>query len=348
MIPAHSQSIGLVCARVTSDAKWLEVYVGRFLGRFVPCPGEVSLDCRFHSEPLVRPSKSRSTWGRNALFGADFSTFCADPVSGIWCDVTTQESADNSFRISCYPIHSRLRKLWNRLRARQGAREQLAMGMIRQGVLLPALSLATLNHQCVALHASVVASGDRAVVLTGLNGCGKSGLALHLVARHGYGYLSDNYGLIDIKCRRALTFPEPLRLGDRERESAAGFFTGEDRAFGKWQMLPNPQIMRSDAKVGCLVHTVIGERFEVSPISPDVFSRRLESLHRYLGETPEYSWLQIYFLWKHGKDLAAIVEDLRFELCHAVPCYQLTLPHTHDLAARYRDATCWIRDQLSS
>jgi HprK-related kinase A len=83
-----------------------------------------------------------------------------------------------------------------------------ALPMLEWGLNYAVSSLA---HDLLILHAAVVARGDRAVVLPGEPGAGKSTLAAALACR-GWRLLSDELTLIRFDDRRVLPLARPINL----------------------------------------------------------------------------------------------------------------------------------------
>jgi hypothetical protein len=180
-----------------------------------------------------------------------------------------------------------------------------------------------------------------------LNGCGKSGLALHLVGSKNFKFLSDNYSVVDASCGMVVPFPEPIRISSAQVPLARNHFAGDVRAFGKIQMVPKGASLSPAVPVKCLVLVRLGEEFEVQRISAMDFAVRCEALHQYLAETPEYTWPQMYFNLTRGVDLGQIARQARRAVCEDVPCYEMQLPFSSHLEARYARATEWISNALS-
>jgi hypothetical protein len=339
-----------VSVRVSSaDCRFL-AYCGRFSAAFPEAPDRVNADMDVQIESGVsfhaNPGICQRQWGSDVKQRDDSITLCAHPSAGVFCDIS-EHQRDGSQHIICYFLVARARRILNLLRNRRAAENQRYMTMIRQAVVLPVLARLLHTQGLLTLHASVVALQGQAIALTGLNGCGKSGLALHLVTRHGFSFLSDNFALIDPATGVAHAFPEPIRVGSREREEAQGFFAGEDYAFGKWQLSPLPQKVCPAAPIGCLVKIHIGERFAIREVEAGPFADDLDSFHRFLGETPEYSWPQLYYQMRYGINLGQAADTARHQLCSKVPCFEMEIPRAATSEQRYQEAARWIASELA-
>lgn len=342
-------SINGIEISVDSDNSRLLAYCSRFLRAFSPPRSDAILDLKvyFSSNKQSRSAKLEipKIWGAGVKAYGDAIEMCAHQAAGVFCEVSTARNEGQQV-IYCHPEISRVRRLWRLVKGREQSQNQLHMTMLRQGVLLPALAMLLTKQRLLALHASVVALNGRAIVFTGLNGCGKSGLALSLITRQEFLYLSDNYALVDPASRFAYAFPEPIRITDAERLSASGSFSGNDFAFGKWQMTPNQETLCGQAVVSCVAQIAIGSKFAVRRVGSEELATRLISLHRFLAETPEYSWIHLYYHLALQKDLGAIADSATRELCKSVPCYEIEIPWTTEPLERYREATQWAINQI--
>ncbi len=71
----------------------------------------------------------------------------------------------------------------------------------------------TVKHKLYCLHASSIEKDNKVTIFTGLNGVGKSTLALYLAQTKKYNLFSDNYLLINNK--KAFFFPDSIRLSKK-------------------------------------------------------------------------------------------------------------------------------------
>lgn len=335
-----------VLVRSTSPA--FLAYCRRFLAAFSAASHPCGDSIEFSFDPIERRLYTSSCvrqWGTDVRENNDGFALRAHEGAGIWCHVS--ESANGAMStIRCACTISSIRRCIRFLRGRSRGENQLFMTLIRQGILLPVLARQLAKQNQLTLHASVVSLNGRSIVLTGLNGCGKSGLAFHLVTRHNFAFFADNFAVLNPETRMAHAFPEPIRVGDRERTEAEGFFAGSDRAFGKWQLAPLPSVLCPEASVGCIARIHIGERFSVRKVEGAKFADHLDSLHRFLGETSEYAWPQLYYQMRHNISLGQLADAARRQLCAAVPCYELEIPRAATSAGRYQEATEWIVKEL--
>jgi hypothetical protein len=115
-------------------------------------------------------------------------------------------------------------RLYKRLVAGVGA-EQTWEQLSFYGLLFPAL-LAAERRGRFPLHAGAVARDDRALVLSGLPGCGKSTMAAAL-ERRGWTLASDN--MVTVSAEEVWPLPEPVRL-DAGSRALAGVGEGDGAA----------------------------------------------------------------------------------------------------------------------
>lgn len=85
--------------------------------------------------------------------------------------------------------------------------------------------IATNSHQFLIVHAAVVAKDDKAVILPGAPGAGKSTLCAALVCR-GWRLLSDEMALINTGDLRITPVPRPIGLKNQSIEIIARFDGG--------------------------------------------------------------------------------------------------------------------------
>lgn len=333
---------------VDSRSRSFMDYSNRFLADFPTAPPGREPDLRVVFLPVDKSYRRialTKQWGTDVQEVGSKLRFRAHSAARVDC-LISPSSRPGTETICCRSAASVSYWIRRLIRGRHTSDNQLFMTMLRQGLLLPALARLLVQNGILTLHASAVARDGRAVILTGLNGCGKSGLALHLVVRHNFRYLADNFAVVDPSKVAVFSFPEPIRVDQSEHALARRCFSGGDQAFGKLQLTPAPEVLDSQATVACIARVLIGERFTVRQVSPDRFCRGLEALHRFLGETPEYSWLQLYYEMQHDMILGDLAEAARKQLCLAVPCYEVEIPRNSKFEARYHEVTAWINESL--
>jgi hypothetical protein len=167
--------------------------------------------CRsFPGLPELTVAVARGVAGAAVGDGADGG----DAVGGARPDIDTEVYFDRPGWV----------RLYKRLVAGVGA-EQTWEQLSFYGLLFPAL-LGAERRGRFPLHAGAVARGDRALVLSGLPGCGKSTVAAAL-ERRGWTLASDN--LVTVSAAGVWPLPEPVRL-DAGSRALAGVSEGDGAA----------------------------------------------------------------------------------------------------------------------
>lgn len=323
-------------------------YCGSFLDRFiVPDASEsADLDVRFVGEHGEKNEHDSSA----TIYGSDFWRtensyhFHAHPPSGIYCSI--EGMPDDSQSVVCQIKQGTLRKLTTLLPDRERRKRQLWMSVIRQAVLLPILARALVARNILTVHASTVSLDGKGVLLTGLNGCGKSSLAARLVLERGFQYLSDNYGLADLDGNLLLPFPEPLRLSTSKTAKSSELFIASTSAFGKTQFQPRQRAIGSPSQIAFTAMLSLSDVFSVIPLEPAAFVDEIDGLHRFLRETPEYSWVHLYYLQAFGLDLGSVARKHLHILSELAPAFRIAIPMSADEIDLRADD--WICAQLNA
>jgi hypothetical protein len=135
-------------------------------------------------------------------------------------------------------------------------------------------------------HGSAVARDGRCIVLTGLDGCGKSTLAYYLCTQRGYRLVADNFILTDGK--RILAFPGAMRLS-KDVLAICGAQTGGEGDLGE-RLIVNTERALGDEEFECaaIILNRFGSRTKLERISSNVLSTQVAAMHGYLPEFIEY------------------------------------------------------------
>jgi hypothetical protein len=102
----------------------------------------------------------------------------------------------------------------------QGSTIKIPRGYALQAIENILFESTTVDEEILAIHGAVVGLSDKAFILTGTTGSGKSTLTAYLVKR-GFDYLSDDLALIRKKDKKIIPFPRPIQL----REGGAEVLT---------------------------------------------------------------------------------------------------------------------------
>ncbi len=332
--------------QVTSDNRDFLAYCDFFLGAFnsQQSGGRAAIAVHFSGQPPFGGAPLE-------IFGSDAKRYGggyrlqAHAASRIQCEVRTE--ADGSQTILCFIKLNRLRELLNLLHNHRQRKRQLWMTIIRQAVLLPALAMAMVRRPLAIVHASGVARDGQGMLFTGLNGCGKSGLALAQLKRADTLLLSDNFGILDASACSTHAFPEPVRLDATARPDQAHFDPLPGLVFGKTQWLPRPSKLSEPCALRLLATVSIGDRFQVRRRTAGEMVSELLAVHRYLAETPEYTWLHYLYHLMHGIDLHQLAVERLRSICVSTETVAVVLPRAADERERYRELDAWLPTILS-
>ena len=126
--------------------------------------------------------------------------------------IQTEFKKNDIQKISCLFISSIVFELANILT--QGIlKKQLFQNIIKLYIEQSLLWNLTTKHKLYCLHASSIENDKKVTIFTGLNGVGKSTLALYLTKSKEYDLFSDNYLLINKE--KAFFFPDSIRLSKK-------------------------------------------------------------------------------------------------------------------------------------
>jgi hypothetical protein len=180
----------------------------------------------------------------------------------------------------------------------------------------------------VLIHASAVAVGDRAVLVAGPGGAGKTTTCIALVARSGMTLVTENLLFCDGSC----IFPvlEPLRLtgeslallNDDLKELKPIALPGGLRDKSMF-WLSDGQNLQAARPVMLFVPQFSNRGF-VRPISPGVACELLSAVNRLTLELNDYYWYTaaLDVLWPQSGNAQRQLNVLK-ELTATTPCYTL-------------------------
>jgi hypothetical protein len=225
-----------------------------------------------------------------------------------------------------------IRRLADRVRRRSPARnraQEICHFAARYSIHLPLFWMLGRTRGFGLLHASSVATEDRALVFTGLNNCGKSTLAASLSIGKGWKQLNENFTPVDE--RRAYAYPENRRISGDMIDSLPLVADGKE-AYGKIHFPSEDEGVPMSAAVESVFFLSIGNRTEIRGIDPDTSLRMIHSINDYIHEFPEYSYLR--FL--RGQE-DSTYENPPFEkLLNSSRQYLLTQSSSADLEKTHR------------
>lgn len=139
------------------------------------------------------------------------------------------------------------------------------------------------------MHASAVTDEKNTLIFVGLDGSGKTSLALHKLSS-GYRFMTDNFLLFDSK--KLYAFPEAVRL-EREMAERLGFKPDSKEIFGKLHFTLPKEKIALEAVPTAVFFTYFGKKTEVKEVSLEYLDSLLPKIHDYLQEFHSYSYLSV-------------------------------------------------------
>jgi len=194
------------------------------------------------------------------------------------------------------------------------------------------------------LHAGAVATRIGAVVLVGMPGCGKSTLAVAMLAAPDQRLLSDNLVLHDGE--RVMACPELLLLDERSRRIAGAgtrrlVATGEKRVFARdAYRIADAELAPQSA--GVLLHVERASEFQLKPLVPRESAARLRAANQMAKEVRRIAMMNevldmVSGSRRHDEVTAAD------RLAAKVPSFSLHMPPVNDAATFMKEK---ILDEL--
>ena len=139
-------------------------------------------------------------------------------------------------------------------------------------------------------HASAVCRDDKALIFCGLNGVGKSTIALKLAKTHRFKFVTDNFLLTD--SQMIYGFPERVRLSAEswKRLSLGGVKSSHDFVYNKYQLDLDNDNIQLISKPSHVFLMLSGRHLEFTPLNRPKALKIISGIHDYLQEFPEYSF----------------------------------------------------------
>ena len=283
---------GTELAICTSSAE-LDSLVGRYYQYF---KSSTSANRPAHLWIQIDLGTSASTWPEARRLGTDIRA----KAGGVQMIAAPGLSVDflASERRGPWHFKASFREPYVRALARRLLRGSVAkrsnmLMVLRYAVHYPLFMHQQLVQNRSTLHAAAAQKDGEAILFCGLNGVGKSTLALMLVRLFGYTLLSDNFVLTD--GQNVYGFPEQARLTERSRAQLGIGVPTMAKTHGRYQVDVSSYIGQLTA---CPVLVVFPELVPVTsgeypapihPLEPALAQARLDSMHSALGESPEFS-----------------------------------------------------------
>lgn len=178
------------------------------------------------------------------------------------------------------------------------------------------------------IHAAALADGDRAVLLAGPSGAGRTTACVALVAQAGLTLLSENL----VFCNGDLLYPvwEPVRIADESFE-LLGDAVGELRPFGsvgelkvKTALLPPVEVDPRGIRPGLVLLPRVTKHGYLRRIPPAVACEQLRATNLLIPEVSDFHRYAaaLDLLWPR-KAGATTVEDPLQRLTATTPCHDL-------------------------
>jgi len=153
---------------------------------------------------------------------------------------------------------------------------------------LPLFLLLELKKNISMLHGSCIEKNGHAIIFTGSGGCGKSTLASYLVFQKGYKLMADNYILF--RKNKVFCFPTNIRLAPISMKML-NFKPQKAKSWGKYHYRIADEHISRTAHAKALLLTMFSTNFQLEQLPSHVITGYLLSLHDFLQEFPNYTYL---------------------------------------------------------
>jgi hypothetical protein len=189
------------------------------------------------------------------------------------------------------------------------------------------------------IHASAVAAGDRAVLVAGLGGSGKTTTCVSLMAQAGMTLLSEN--LLFSDGAAVFPLPEPIRLTDdsltlltgRAREALVPI---DLRGASRRKTLFRPPVPATarPARPAAIFLPQFADRGFVRPVPADEACELVAATNRLALEIDNYEWYAaaLDLLWPQAGNAERELQVLR-RLTATTPCYVLGIDRAAGVSA---------------
>ena len=189
------------------------------------------------------------------------------------------------------------------------------------------------------MHASAVAAGDRAVLVAGLGGSGKTTTCVALMAQAGMTLLTEN--LLFSDGAAVFPLPEPIRLTDesltlltgRAREALVPIDLRGALSRKTLFRLPSPATARP-VRPAAIFLPQFADRGFVRPVPADEACELLAATNRLALEIDNYEWYAaaLDLLWPQAGNAERELQALR-RLTATTPCYVLGIDRAAGVGA---------------
>ena len=165
----------------------------------------------------------------------------------------------------------------------KGSRITQAMRLL---VHFPVFWLLEQTRGIAVIHGAAVARNGRAIVLTGLDGVGKSTLALYLCQHRGFSLLADNFVLTDGE--QILSFPEMTRLSKDSIKAVGLDGQGFEQLGQRTYLSTDAFTTVLTAECAAIITNRIGSGLHLETVESTSTEAELGTMWRYLPEFLDY------------------------------------------------------------
>jgi len=177
--------------------------------------------------------------------------------------------------------------------------------IMRQLVHFPLFLLLRKNQKFI-LHSAAVTNNKNTFIFCGLNGVGKTTLALNFLS-DGYKLLSDNFLVFD-RCG-IYPFPEVLRVPVEEGNLTSKAIY-KQKIHNKLHVIPstkNIMVSEQPIKPTCLFLVSTGNNNLATKLSKELFIEKIIKLNDYLKEFDNYSYISVFEAFASNFDAKSVM-----------------------------------------
>lgn len=164
------------------------------------------------------------------------------------------------------------------------------MYCMRLVVYFPVFWLLGKNRNIGVMHGSAVVKNNKAIVLTGYNGVGKSTLAAYLSIQNDFDYITDNFVLYDHK--NVYAFPELFRFEPKTNSLNLNSLETTGKSFdahGRRQVLLKQIRKYNNVPCDTICFNLFGSEDTVKPIDMCYIRDKIMAMDAYLPEFIDYN-----------------------------------------------------------
>jgi hypothetical protein len=196
--------------------------------------------------------------------------------------------------------------------------------LMYHAVYVPAAWYLGNAHRRFWVHSAAVVRGNRALLVGGLAGIGKSTLCLHLMQEDGFTLLSDD--LVFYDDARVYTCYEPVRVLADEASDGPEMTGGAEREMGDKRAGELEELVIGNARAGMLVLPRFGSVTQLRELDHATAAHRLYTASRLAAQVTEFDYYGTVLSSYHRDDdwFPLQLGNLR-RLLEGVPCFELEM-----------------------